>query len=237
MEKNTIPQAWQKLNKAGRKMILREYASRVVMLLILFLLSRNWEWIGAWILIFFAVLSIILVHLLVVKPNPDLYNERGAKHDDTKSFDKILLPLYSICGYAILIVAALDERFQWSDLSSVFILFGILFMILACIFTTAAMHANPFFSSTVRIQSERSQIVINQGPYAIVRHPGYLGGIFFYLGSGCLLGSLWALIPMFLTIAILCLRTKLEDDTLQSELEGYRDFTTTTRYRLFPGIW
>jgi protein-S-isoprenylcysteine O-methyltransferase Ste14 len=33
------------------------------------------------------------------------------------------------------------------------------------------------------------------------------------------------------------MRTVLEDQTLQSELPGYRDYARRVRYRLIPGIY
>jgi len=74
-------------------------------------------------------------------------------------------------------------------------------------------------------------------PYRYVRHPGYVGGILFQLGTPLLLGSLWTLIPAGLTVLLLVVRTALEDKTLLNELEGYREYAQQTRYRLVPGVW
>ena len=52
-----------------------------------------------------------------------------------------------------------------------------------------------------------------------------------------LLDSTWAFIPALLLVFALVLRTSLEDQTLQAELPGYKEYTQKTRYRLFPGIW
>ena len=121
MEKNSHQEAWQKLDVNGKRMVIREYLSRVVILLILFVISGNWTWLGAWITFAFALVSIILVHSIVVRANPDLYNERGAKHSDTKKWDTVLLPLYGLCGYLVLIIPSIDERLHWSDLPSYFV--------------------------------------------------------------------------------------------------------------------
>jgi protein-S-isoprenylcysteine O-methyltransferase Ste14 len=102
---------------------------------------------------------------------------------------------------------------------------------------TWAEAVNKFFEVTVRIQTERGQKVIDTGPYAIVRHPGYVGGVLFSLGIALCLGSLWALIPAGLASALLILRTQWEDQTLQAELPGYKDFTERVRYKLIPGVW
>jgi protein-S-isoprenylcysteine O-methyltransferase Ste14 len=99
------------------------------------------------------------------------------------------------------------------------------------------MIANAFFSTAVRIQSERGHTVCRSGPYRFVRHPGYVGFILQSLGTPVLLGSWWALIPGVTAVVFMIIRTSWEDRTLQAELPGYRDFVQEVRYRLVPAIW
>jgi protein-S-isoprenylcysteine O-methyltransferase Ste14 len=89
----------------------------------------------------------------------------------------------------------------------------------------------------VRIQTDRVQTVIDTGPYALVRQPGYVAGILFCVGIALCLGSLWALVPAGLASTLLILRTRWEDQTLQAELPGYKEYTTKVRYKLIPGAW
>jgi protein-S-isoprenylcysteine O-methyltransferase Ste14 len=70
-----------------------------------------------------------------------------------------------------------------------------------------------------------------------VRHPGYAGNIFPLFGIALALGSVWTLIPAVAASAISVFRTVLEDQTLQKELPGYRDYARRVRYRLIPGIF
>jgi protein-S-isoprenylcysteine O-methyltransferase Ste14 len=99
------------------------------------------------------------------------------------------------------------------------------------------MIANTYFSTAVRIQSDRGQTVCRTGPYRFVRHPGYVGFILQSFGTPILLGSTWALIPGVAAAAILVIRTSLEDRMLQAELTGYREYVQEVRYRLVPRIW
>jgi len=96
---------------------------------------------------------------------------------------------------------------------------------------------NKFFEPTVRIQMERGQRVIASGPYAIVRHSGYLASVLIAFGTALSLGSVWALIPAAISSVLLVLRTKWEDQTLQEELAGYKEYTEQVRYRLIPSVW
>jgi len=96
---------------------------------------------------------------------------------------------------------------------------------------------NPFFEPGVRIQKERAQQVITSGPYRFVRHPGYAAAIAMFVGIPLALASWWGLLPAGLAIALLVVRTGLEDRLLQAELSGYSDYARRTRHRLVPGIW
>ena len=100
-----------------------------------------------------------------------------------------------------------------------------------------AVRVNRFFSSVVRIQSDRGHAVVMDGPYRWVRHPGYVAGIMLGPGLALAFGSLWALIPAGLMVLVLILRTWLEDRTLQRELPGYIEYAEEVPYRLAPGIW
>ena len=100
------------------------------------------------------------------------------------------------------------------------------------------MVVNPHFEKTVRIQIDRDHRVIDSGPYAIVRHPGYAAMIPGYLlPAPLLLGSWWAFLPAVSCSLWLVLRTVLEDRTLLRELSGYEDYAGRVRYRLWPGLW
>jgi protein-S-isoprenylcysteine O-methyltransferase Ste14 len=138
------------------------------------------------------------------------------------------------------IVAGLDRgRFHWSDdvpawlrtagLIAVAAGYGLAFW---------AMLVNRFFSSVVRIQSDRGQYVITTGPYRWIRHPGYLAGIVIMVSSGIALGSWFsAAILIALSLPFLLHRAITEDRVLQAELPGYRDYAARVRWRVLPGIW
>jgi protein-S-isoprenylcysteine O-methyltransferase Ste14 len=51
------------------------------------------------------------------------------------------------------------------------------------------------------------------------------------------LSSMWTLIPAAVALIVTVIRTVLEDQTLQDELPGYRDYARRVRYRLVPGIY
>ena len=114
---------------------------------------------------------------------------------------------------------------------------GFILYISSSIFVNWAMIVNTHFEATVRIQKDRDHKVISEGPYRLVRHPGYLGAILWAIGIPMILGSFYGYIPSVVAIILFIIRTFLEDKTLQDELDGYYDYSKKVKFRLLPGIW
>jgi len=157
---------------------------------------------------------------------------------DTKPWDKILAPLLGIGSILVLLVAGLDRSYGWSSPFSLIVnILALTGIVIGYAFSSWALVANRFFSGTVRIQTERGHHVVSSGPYRLIRHPGYAGGLLGYVLIPVLLDSLWAFIPAGLLAAVMVVRTALEDRTLQAELPGYAAYAQKTRCRLIPGVW
>ena len=100
-----------------------------------------------------------------------------------------------------------------------------------------SMMANAFFSSAIRIQKDRGHALVSTGPYATVRHPGYLGMATSLPTAVLALGSWIALVPALLYSTLIIRRAGQEDAFLQANLNGYADYARQVRYRIAPGIW
>jgi protein-S-isoprenylcysteine O-methyltransferase Ste14 len=94
---------------------------------------------------------------------------------------------------------------------------------------------NSYGSST--IETVAGQQVISTGPYALVRHPMYVGVVVMLAGVPLALGSYWGLAFLLLDVPILALRIHDEEAMLHRELAGYTEYTRRVRYRLIPGVW
>jgi protein-S-isoprenylcysteine O-methyltransferase Ste14 len=191
-------------------------------------ITTYWVYLGIFAAVFVA--SILFL-------DPDLARERmrpgGQKPPP-------VLPLLSGVLVAHWILAGLDHgRFHWTDTVPTWLQWTALIALAAgyalCLW---AMRINRFFSSVIRIQSDRGQVVITTGPYAVIRHPGYLGGIVVMVASGIALDS-WlatAMLAVF-TLPFLLRRAVTEDRVLRAELPGYQAYAAQVRWRLMPGIW
>jgi protein-S-isoprenylcysteine O-methyltransferase Ste14 len=196
------------------------------------------SWAAAWAYLLIGFSSSLISTPVLLRKNPSVIAERAQIKEDTKGFDKIFGLCAAILGIGLLAVAGLDQRFMWTSVLPPSIqIFGAVLLAFGYSIFFWALIANKFFSRSVRIQDDRNHMVVQDGPYKFVRHPGYTGMILTILATPMLLASLWAIIPALLSIIAYVFRTSLEDRTLIEELSGYRDYAARVTHRLVPIIW
>ena len=212
--------------------------SFVLIAVILFLAAGRLSWTWAWVYLGICLVSVLINGPIMLRTSPETIAERG-ELKMTRKWDKIVSGLYALAMYfALPLVAGLDVRFGWArDISVAWHVASAVVFAVGLELSAWAMIANAYFSTAVRIQSDRGHTVCSTGPYRFVRHPGYVGFILQSISVPFLLGSLWALIPGITAMVLMIIRTSLEDRTLQAELPGYQDYVQDVRYRLVPGIW
>jgi protein-S-isoprenylcysteine O-methyltransferase Ste14 len=196
------------------------------------------DWLWAWVYVGITLALVLGNGIVLLRTSAELVAERG-NPKEMRKWDKVVSLLWLFLSYlALPLQAGLDARFGWTPaLGVIWNVAGVAILILAYELTIWAMLANAYFSTTVRIQSERGHTVCNTGPYRYVRHPGYVGFMLMSLGTALLLGSWWAVVPALAAAIPMVIRTAFEDRMLQAELPGYREYAQETRYRLLPGIW
>ncbi|POF34586.1 methyltransferase family protein [Roseibium marinum] len=232
-------------HKAVQTEPLRQWLGIVVVYLsiplALLACGGDFGWWQAWIYSLLIVVAGIGGRIWAEQRHPGLMAERQniGNFQSAKAWDKVLAPLMALSiGFPMVIVAGLDHRYGWSpEFPLWLIVLGFILISLGYAFAAWALAENRFFLSVVRIQTDRGHVVCDSGPYRIVRHPGYAGNILPLLGIVLALGSLWTLIPAAVALIIAVIRTVLEDETLQEELPGYRDYAQRVLYRLIPGIY
>jgi len=136
---------------------------------------------------------------------------------------------------AAMIIAGLDRRFGWSNIPVNGVIISDILMLAGYYMFIKTMLYNEYASRTIEIQ--KGQKLISTGPYAMVRHPMYTAGIFFYMFIPLVLGSTWALIPVLLFPVTLALRIIDEEKALIKGLKGYKQYMKKVRYRLVPLVW
>jgi protein-S-isoprenylcysteine O-methyltransferase Ste14 len=221
--------------------VLRLLVLVPLMLGVLLLSAGRWDWWEAWAYTLAGTLVLLGSRAYLIIKQPELVLERSQAHQlkNVKTWDKVLMPLTALVGPLISwVIAGLDQRFGWTpDLPNWIQITALILIQLGSLLGSWAMAANQFFSSQVRIQTDRGQVVVRKGPYRYIRHPGYAGGVLSWLAAPVFFSSWWLVPPALLMIGASLIRTALEDRMLQEELPGYQDYAREVKYRLFPGIW
>jgi protein-S-isoprenylcysteine O-methyltransferase Ste14 len=200
-------------------------------------LAGRWDLWNVWVTAGIFIAWFTFQTLAIYRKSPDILKERMK----LGTGGRVRFPVglaFLVVTWLQWIIAGLDQRFHWSNIVPLpWVVAGIvLFAIGWGLFTWSAL-ANPFFSPEVRIQADRGQRVINAGPYAIVRHPGYATNVLSVVASGLAFNSLLSIIPAIIFAAVTVRVTAFEDQMLRDELPGYAEYAAKVRYRLFPGVW
>jgi protein-S-isoprenylcysteine O-methyltransferase Ste14 len=221
-----------------RSIIRRSVVALLVLIVLLFVSAGSISWARGWLFLLVLVTVLGVSARYLWRINPEIFAARSRIHPGSKRWDRILLGFLFPAMITIVPVGALDDaRFQWSRMSWWFVGLGYLLLITGTAITTWAQAVNRFFEPGVRIQTERGHHVVDTGPYAIIRHPGYFAACLLFPGIALALGSWWALIPAAFAALLIIIRTEWEDRMLHAKLDGYAAYAKRVRFRLIPGVW
>ena len=210
----------------------------ILQAVILFGAAGNVNWIWAWVFLAICVLTVVINGTIALRVHPGVIAERG-RMPQTAGWDKLVSGLGGLAMYILApLVAGLDQRFHWTrGLSTTWNIVGAVGLAASWGLVAWAMISNAYFSTAVRIQTERGHTVCSSGPYRFVRHPGYVGFGLQIPATALLLGSLWTVPVGIAVVVLMVIRTSLEDRFLQANLPGYAEYAQRVRYRLIPGLW
>jgi protein-S-isoprenylcysteine O-methyltransferase Ste14 len=195
------------------------------------------EWTSLYLWGFTLGISGVFLYATLLVLDDDLARERF--RPPSQGADAVALRRIRLSALATLVIAPLDGgRLHWSApvpdllrMIAITVSTGSFFVVVR------SMMANRFFSPVIRVQKERGHEVIDQGPYAVVRHPGYFGMVLFAPTTALALGSWWALIPAGIYSSLILRRVFVEDRFLHANLVGYDEYAARVRHRVIPGVW
>ena len=199
------------------------------------ILAMSGDWTSPLLWTYLAGVSAVFFYALM-SLDPELARERF--NPPGPGADAGALLWIRITALAALIVTVADMRFRWSAPVPVSLrIVGIVGSLSAFLFCFRAMLTNRFFSPVIRIQEERGHRVVDAGPYAVIRHPGYAGMIVGVPLMPVALGSWWGSAIASVYALLILNRVRVEDRFLRANLPGYVEYASRVRSRLVPGIW
>lgn len=199
---------------------------------VIFLAAGRFDLPGVW-----AVLGVLAVFCLALAAtaDPDLMRERTRPGPGER--DRLTRPLGTVLLLAHWILAGLDARFGWTPIPLEVQSAGAVGYAVAMALVLWTVRVNRFYSSAVRVQTDRGQKVVDTGPYRFVRHPGYAATLFGVFAGGLALGSWLALLPLVGCAALFVRRVIIEEELLRTELPGYAEYAQRVRSRLIAGVF
>ena len=202
--------------------------------ILLFVPAWNFDFWQAWVYLFVFVGSAALITAYLWKNDPKLLERRvkaGPRAEKEKS-QKLIQLFATLLFVGDIILPSLDHRFSWSDVPLSVVIVGDMLVALGFLMVFLVVKENTFAAATIEVVAD--QKVISTGPYAIVRHPMYSGGLLILLGTPLALGSWWGLL-LFIPIAFVIVWRLLEEERyLSKHLAGYQEYCQKVRYRLVP---
>lgn len=214
--------------------IIKFFAGLILVGILVFLPAGSFSYINGWIFIALLFIPMFLAGIVMMIRNPTLLKSRLNAKEEQKEQDLVvkLSGLMFLCGF---IVAGLNFRFSWHKLPDAVVIAATVLFLISYALYAEVMRENTYLSRTIEVQE--NQKVVDTGLYGIVRHPMYSVTLLLFLTMPLVLGSAYALLIFLIYPFIIATRIKHEEEFLEKELDGYKEYKQKVKYRLIPFIW
>ena len=206
----------------------------VAMGLLLFIPAGTIHWLDGWLLMIILFVPMFFAGLVMYAKAPDLLRSR-LRAKETQSEQKDVIKYSGLMFLAAFIIAGLNYRFQWIMMPRAVVWIGVVIFLLAYCLFGEVLRENQYLSRVIEVQED--QTVVDTGLYGVVRHPMYTATVLLFLSMPLVLNSLISFIIMLAYIPIIVKRIKNEEEVLETELKGYKEYKQKVKYRLIPFIW
>ncbi|MBR2578265.1 MAG: isoprenylcysteine carboxylmethyltransferase family protein [Erysipelotrichaceae bacterium] len=217
-----------------KEAIIKFTAGIVLTGLLLFIPAGTVRWSNGWLFMGILFIPMFIAGIVMYFKDPELLRRRlNAKEKEKEQKD--VISYSGIMFLAAFIVAGLDHRFGWTKLPHMLIIIACVIFLLSYLMFAEVLRENSFLSRTIEVKDD--QTVVDTGLYGIVRHPMYTATVFLFLSMPLIMGSLPSFVIMLAYIPLIIKRIRNEEEVLEKELKGYREYKEKVRYRLLPYIW
>lgn len=214
--------------------ILKFSLGVVLVGLLIFLPAGTFAFFNGWLFMGILFVPMFLAGLVMMAKNPKLLQSRLDAKEKQKEQD-LVVKLSGLMFLAGFIVAGLGVRFGWYTLPKPVVIASAVVFLIAYILYAEVLRENTYLSRTIEVQED--QKVIDKGLYGIVRHPMYSVTLLLFLSMPLVLGSVYSFVIFLAYPFIIAKRIKHEEEFLEKELNGYKEYKQKVKYRLIPFIW
>ena len=202
--------------------------------LLIFLPAGTLSFFNGWLFMGLLFIPMFFAGIVMMLKNPNLLKSRLNAKEKQKE-QSLVIKLSGLMFLAGFIVAGLDFRFGWYQLPTGVIIAAVIIFLIAYVLYAEVLRENTYLSRTIEVQE--NQKVIDTGLYGIVRHPMYSATLILFLSMPLVLGSVFSFIVFLAYPLIISKRIKCEEEFLEKELAGYREYKLKVKYRLIPFVW
>ena len=214
--------------------ILKFISGVILIGLLLFVPAGTLNYSNGWLFMGLLFIPMFVAGIVMMIKNPKLLKSRINVKEKEKSQKEVLLlsGLMFIIGF---IIAGLNYRYNWIQLPNIVVIVASIIFILSYLVYAEVLRENAFLLRTIEVKE--NQTLIDTGLYKIVRHPMYFATIFLFLSMPLILGSLISFIIFLVYPFIIAKRIKNEEEILEKELKGYKEYKNKVKYKMIPFIW
>ena len=206
----------------------------VLVCLLIFIPAGTIKYFNGWLFICLLFIPMFIAGIVMMIKSPELLKKRlNAKETEMEQKQVVKLSgLMFILGF---VIAGLNYKYSWIILPNMVIIIGSIIFVLSYILYAEVLRENVYLSRTIEVQKE--QKVIDTGLYGIIRHPMYAATILLFLSMPLILGSIISFIIFLVYPYIITKRIKNEEEVLEKDLKGYKEYKKKVKYKLIPFIW
>ncbi|MBE7043726.1 MAG: isoprenylcysteine carboxylmethyltransferase family protein [Ruminococcaceae bacterium] len=190
-------------------------------------------WNG-WLFMGILFVPMFFAGVVMMFKNPELLRKR-LQAKETQKEQSLVVKLSGVMFIVGFLIAGLNFRFGWHTLPKGVVIGATAVFLIAYLLYAEVLRENTYLSRTIEVQEE--QKVIDTGLYGIVRHPMYGVTILLFLAMPLILGSIYSFLIFLVYPLLISVRLKKEEELLEKELAGYREYKEKVKYRLIPFIW
>lgn len=206
----------------------------IIICILLFVPAGTLNYSNGWLFIALLFIPMFIAGIIMFIKAPDLLRRRlNAKEEEEEQ--KLVLLLSGIMFLLAFILAGLNFRFGWFKLPSIAIIIASIIFLIAYAMYAEVLRENAYLSRTVEVSE--NQKVVDTGLYGLVRHPMYTSTIFLFLSMPLVLDSILSFIVMLAYPIIIIFRISNEEEVLENELDGYKEYKEKVKYKLIPYLW
>ena len=214
--------------------ILKYVLGVVLIGLLIFLPAGTLFYPAGWLFMGILFVPMFLAGIVMMVKNPELLKKRlNAKEKQAEQ--SLVIKLSGLMFLAGFIVAGLNFRFSWIVLPEWITWVAVIVFLVAYALYAEVLRENTYLSRIIEVQE--NQKVVDTGLYGIVRHPMYSVTILLFLAMPLVLGSLFSFVIFLAYPLIIVKRIRNEEEVLEAELEGYKEYKKKVKYRLLPFVW